>query len=63
MNSMWKIWFEVFDSAGAKVGAGVSCTDYAYKQNAVRAARRIYNRDCFKWIISKTNPFVERSEV
>lgn len=61
MEKLWRIWFEKFNSNGEKTGAGVSCTGYKYKQNACRAAKRMYgNRpEKFKCVISIENPFAK----
>ena len=73
MNNYWYIWFEVFED-GKKVGAGRYHQAYAYKQNAVRRAKKMWSQDQYipmtgttikhKWIVSKTNPYeYERSEL
>ena len=55
-NKPWKIWVETFNSNGEKNGSWVS-SGYSYKQNAVRAAKKLYNRERYRWIVAQRNPF------
>lgn len=60
----WKIWFEIFVN-DRKVGAGVWHKSYKYKGNAIRFAKKRYDRVIkdsnqtitYKWIVSQTNPW------
>lgn len=61
MDKPWKIWFEKFDEDGKKIGAGVSCEDYQYKQNAVRAAKKRFSKPNVKWVASRENPYITTS--
>lgn len=61
----WRIWFELYEN-GKKIGSGVWHQPYTYKQNAVRAARRIFGCErvnkntgkvyTYNWVVSQTNP-------
>ena len=61
----WRIWFELYEDS-KKIGSGVWRQPYTYKQNAVRAARRIFGYEhvnkntgkvyTYNWIVSQTNP-------
>lgn len=66
MNDYWRIWFEVYED-GKLIGAGVWQQYYKYKQNAVRRAKQMWDKDCYspitkttihrEWIVSQTNPW------
>ena len=60
-KEMWRIWFQHFDRNGNPYAAGVSIEKYAYKRNAVRAAKKKWGTDFTKtkWIVSQTNPWAE----
>lgn len=62
MNEMkWKIWYETFNNAGEKSGAGVCLNSYTRKGDAVRVAKKRFNDSKrFKWVVSQTNPFEEK---
>lgn len=53
----WYIWVEVFNANGEKTGTWVSL-GYKYKQNAVRAARKLYNKEGYKWTVDQDNPLI-----
>lgn len=52
---MYFIWVRRNDYAGSFVSDG-----YKYRQNAMRVAKKKFNKKKFTWIISKTNPWVSR---
>ena len=58
VEKQWYIWVEMFNSNGEKIGAFVSL-GYKYKQNAVRAARKKYNRNGYKWTVAQDNPLTK----
>lgn len=61
----WKIWFDLYNG-NMKIGSGVWHQSYTRKHNAVRAAKRMFNRErinkytgkvyTYKWIVSQGNP-------
>lgn len=63
----WRIWFEVFHN-DKKIGAGVWHQRYAYKSNAIRRARAMFDTPrisantgkitTYNWTVSQTNPWV-----
>ena len=67
----WRIWFEVYQD-DKKIGAGVWHQNYKYKGNAVRAAKRQFDKGRvnkyngkitrYNWIVSQTNPWRARPE-
>lgn len=62
----WYIWFKVFED-GKYVGAGRYHQAYAYKHNAIRRAKQMWDKDLYNpmtkttitrmWIVSQTNPW------
>jgi hypothetical protein len=66
MNDYWRIWFELFED-GKKIGAGVWHQHYKYKGNAVRRAKKQFDKPrvnrntakiyTYKWVVSQTNPW------
>ena len=67
----WRIWFELYDNE-KKIGAGVWHYKYKFKSNAVRAARKRFDKPRvnknnnkvyrYKWTVSQTNPWAKKEE-
>lgn len=68
----WRIWFELYDGE-KKIGAGVWHQHYKYKGNAVRFARKRFDKPrvnknnnkiyTYKWTVSQTNPWAKEEKV
>ena len=60
----WKIWFERYVN-GRKVGAGVWHKSYKREGDAIRFAKKQYDKVIqdsnqtitYKWVVSQTNPW------
>lgn len=61
-QSPWKIWFETYNASGEKIGAGVRPETYMHKSSAQRKLKQLSSDENKRYVISKTNPFVEMSE-
>lgn len=62
-STRWKIWMRYFDTNGNINGVGVYPQEYAHKCSAIRSAKRVFGENgenkLVKWVVSKTNPFIE----
>lgn len=66
----WRIWFELYDN-DKKIGAGVWHYKYKFKGNAVRAAKKRFDKPRvnknsgkvykYRWTVSQTNPWAGRT--
>lgn len=57
----WLIWSQTFDENGKQTGAGVYHKVYKRKCDAVRRAKSLFAGNPYiKWVVSQTNPFVEK---
>lgn len=54
----WKIWYHKFDTYGNIIEFGVHKFEYKYKSSATRKAKKLYDKNNYEWIVSKTNPFI-----
>lgn len=62
----WRIWIELYEN-DTKIGSGVWHQYYKYKGNAVRAARKNFDKErvnrntgkiyIYNWTVSQTNPW------
>jgi hypothetical protein len=54
----WKIWYHKFDTYGNIIEFGVHNFEYKHKSSATRKAKKLYDKNNYEWIVSKTNPFI-----
>lgn len=54
--SNWRIWFELFDDDGEKIGAGVMPYEYKHKSSALRRVKKFTAKNN-RYIVSQENPF------
>lgn len=55
---MWRIWYEILDSDGTVIGAGVYYKSYKRRGMAETIAKKQFgNSKRFRYIISQLNPW------
>lgn len=67
---MWKVWYETYVN-GIKIGYDNLHHEYKYKGNAVRRARKQFNKEVegpcghvtYKWIVSQVNPWRDIADI
>lgn len=66
----YKVWYEIYLN-GRKIGERVLSQEYKYKGNAVRRARKQFNKEVegphglitYRWIVSSVNPWRDHPEL
>lgn len=62
-DEKWKIWFEKRNDFDEVFGYDVYPTEYKNKSSARRRAKQIFNGTNIGWVVSKTDPWDEESDV
>lgn len=67
MDNTWKIWFEIYED-NEKIGGGLWFQSYTRKGNAVRRARKQFDRIVtdqsgrvlsWRWVVCQENPWAK----